>query len=70
VTDIRPTGALIGLGISEYQAKRYEGRMSKGGFRRRCTRMTRSGLTSAAARRENVLEPRSSGCPVTTQASE
>ena len=32
MTDIRPTGALIGLGISEYQAKRYEGRMRKGGI--------------------------------------
>jgi hypothetical protein len=26
------TGALIGLGIPEYQAKRYEGRMRKGGI--------------------------------------
>jgi hypothetical protein len=26
------TGALVGLGIPEYQAKRYEGRMRKGGI--------------------------------------
>ena len=26
------TGALIGLGIPEYQAKRYEGRIRKGGI--------------------------------------
>ena len=31
------TGALIGMGIPEYEAKRYEGRLQKGGFFFPCT---------------------------------
>ena len=36
-------GAMVGAGVPEYEAKRYEGRVRKGGILCRCIAITRNG---------------------------
>jgi hypothetical protein len=57
------TGALIGVGIPEYEAKRYEGRLTKGGISVHCDR------TEDIAHAEEIME-RTGGEDISVSADE